>query len=92
VNPELVSASTLLPNRNRHPMTRSNATQRLALAVAAAIPAMPSLRGRRISPHTVRHTTAMHLLQSGERIDGVALWMGHESRPQLTNTRRPTSR
>jgi hypothetical protein len=79
VNPELVSASTLLPNRNRHPMTRSNATQRLALAVAAAIPAMPSLRGRRISPHTVRHTTAMHLLQSGERIDGVALWMGHES-------------
>lgn len=79
VNPELVSASALLPNRDGQPMTRSNAAQRLALAVAAATPAMPSLRDRRISPHTVRHTTAMHLLQSCERIDEVALWLGHES-------------
>ncbi len=67
VNPELVSASALLPNRDGQPMTRSNAAQRLSLAVAAATPAMPSLRDRRISPHTVRHTTAMHLLQSCER-------------------------
>jgi len=79
VNPELVSASALLPNRDGRPMTRSNAAQRLALAVAAATPAMASLRGRHISLHTVRHTTAMHLLQSGERIDEVALWLGHES-------------
>jgi len=79
LNPELVSTSALLPNRDGHPMTRTNVTQRLALAVAAATPAMPSLRNRRISPHTVRHTTAMHLLQSGERIDGIALWLGHES-------------
>jgi integrase/recombinase XerD len=79
MNPDMVSASALLPNRDGHPMTRSNAAQRFALAAAAATPAMPSLRGRRISPHTVRHTTAMHLLQSGERIDGVALWLGHES-------------
>jgi hypothetical protein len=60
-------------------MTRTNVTQRLALAVAAATPAMPSLRDRHISPHTIRHTTAMHLLQSGERIDVIALWLGHES-------------
>ena len=79
VNPELVSASALLPNRDGHQMTRSNAAQRVALAVAVATPAMSSLRDRRISPHTVRHTTAMHLLQSGERIDSVALWLGHQS-------------
>ena len=79
LNPGLVSTSALLPNRDGHPMTRTNVTQRLALAVAAATPTMPSLRNRRISPHTVRHTTAMHLLQSGESIDGVALWLGHES-------------
>ena len=79
LNAELVSTSALLPNRAGHPMTRTNVTQRLALAVAAAMPAMPSLRGRRISPHTVRHTTAMHLLQSGEPIEGIALWLGHES-------------
>jgi hypothetical protein len=50
-----------------------------ALAVAAATPQVPSLRDRHISPHTIRHTTAMHLLQSGEHIDAIALWLGHES-------------
>ena len=79
LNPELVPTSALLPSRDGHPMTRTNVTQRLALAVAAATLVMPSLKGRRVSPHTVRHTTAMHLLQSGERIDGIALWLGHES-------------
>ena len=38
----------------------------------------PSLVGRRISPHTLRHTTAMHLLQSGVDITVIALWLGHE--------------
>ena len=79
VNPGLLPASALLPNRVGHAMTRTNVAQRLALAVAAAAPSMPSLRDRHISPHTVRHTTAMHLLQSGENIDGIALWLGHES-------------
>ena len=60
-------------------MTRTNVAQRLALAVAVATPAMPSLHDSRISPHTIRHTTAMHLLQSGEPIEGIALWLGHES-------------
>ena len=79
LNPGLVSTSALLPNRDGRVMTRANVTQRMALAVAAATPAMPSLRDRRISPHTIRHTTAMHLLQSGEGVDGIALWLGHES-------------
>jgi integrase/recombinase XerD len=78
-NLDLMPTSALLPNRNGHPMTRTNVAQRLALAVKAATPAMPNLRDRRISPHTVRHTTAMHLLQSGEPIEGIALWLGHES-------------
>jgi site-specific recombinase XerD len=79
MNPDLVATSALLPNRDGHQMTRTNVTQRLALAVAAATPAMPGLRGRRISPHTIRHTTAMHLLQAGEHVDGIAMWLGHES-------------
>lgn len=37
------------------------------------------LTKRRISPHTIRHTTAMHLLQSGVDISVIALWLGHES-------------
>ncbi len=78
-NPDLLPASALLPNRDGHTMTRNNVAQRLALAVAAATLKVPSLRDRHISPHTIRHTTAMHLLQSGEPIDGIALWLGHES-------------
>jgi len=78
-NPNLLPASALLPNRDGHTMTRTNVAQRLALAVAAATTKVPSLRDRHISPHTIRHTTAMHLLQSGEPIDGIALWLGHES-------------
>ena len=34
---------------------------------------------RSISPHTIRHTTAMHLLQSGVDITVIALWLGHEN-------------
>jgi site-specific recombinase XerD len=34
---------------------------------------------KRVSPHVVRHTTAMHLLQAGVEITVIALWLGHES-------------
>ncbi len=39
----------------------------------------PSLRGKNITPHTLRHSTAMHLLQSGVDTSVIALWLGHES-------------
>jgi integrase len=39
----------------------------------------PSLRDRRISPHTIRRATALHLLQSGVDIYVIALWLGHGS-------------
>lgn len=41
--------------------------------------ACPSLLNKRITPHLVRHTTAMHLLQAGVNITVIALWLGHES-------------
>jgi integrase/recombinase XerD len=74
-----VASSPLFPNRGGTAMTRSNVTQRLALCVQAAAADRPHLLGRSISPHTIRHTTAMHLLQSGVDITVIALWLGHES-------------
>jgi integrase len=60
-------------------MSRSNVKQRLRLGVARAAELHPSLLKRRVSPHTIRHTTAMHLLQSGVAFSVIALWLGHES-------------
>jgi site-specific recombinase XerD len=48
-------------------------------AVQKASEACPSLRRKNVSPHTIRHTTAMHLLQSGVDLTVIALWLGHES-------------
>jgi integrase/recombinase XerD len=61
------------------PLTRSAMTDRLKRATKAAAGTCASLVQRRVSPHTFRHTTAMHLLQSGVDITLIALWLGHES-------------
>jgi site-specific recombinase XerD len=84
VNPSLQRDSALLPNRNGHPMTRSNVEKRLDLAVTRATPQCRSLAKKRVSPHVVRHATAMHLLQSGVAFNIIALWLGHES-PNTTH-------
>jgi len=78
-NPQLEATSALLPNRDGHPMTPSNVRQRLALAVQSASKRHGDLAKRRIYPHLIRHSTAMHLLQSGVDISVIALWLGHES-------------
>jgi len=59
-------------------MTRSSVHARLQVAVERAAAGCPSLRSRRVSPHTIRHTTAMHLLQSGLNLQAIALFLGHE--------------
>jgi site-specific recombinase XerD len=72
------AASTLFPNRAGEAMTRSGVHARLRVAVERAAESCPSLRGRRVSPHIIRHTTAMHLLQSGLNLPAIALFLGHE--------------
>lgn len=79
LNPTLRGEAALLPNRDGQAMSRSNVAQRLDLAVTRATSEQPSLLKKRVSPHTLRHTSAMHLLQSGTRFNVIALWLGHES-------------
>ena len=73
------SHEPLFPSRSGRSLTRSGVEYRLRLAVKKAAEQFPSLEKRQISPHTLRHTTAMHLLQSGVDITVIALWLGHES-------------
>ena len=79
LNPQLRAEAALLPNRDGLAMTRCNVGQRLDLAVARATAILPGLAKKQVSPHTLRHTTAMHLLQSGVPFNVIALWLGHES-------------
>jgi integrase/recombinase XerD len=71
--------SPLFPDRRRERLTRAGVRTRLDSAAATARRTCVSLRSRHVSPHLVRHSTAMHLLQSGVDITVIALWLGHAS-------------
>jgi len=69
----------LFTNRFGQQLSRSGAEMRLRLALRTAVKQCPSLKGKKVSPHTFRHTTAMHLLEAGVDITVIALMLGHES-------------
>lgn len=61
------------------PLTRFGIHALVARTVARAAATVPSLRAKRVSPHTLRHTTAVHLLRSGVDINTIRAWLGHVS-------------
>ena len=70
--PPRATAQPLFPNaRGVHYL--------LAKHVTAAAEVCPSLKHKRVSPHVLRHTTAMDLLQQGNEQAVIALWLSHES-------------
>lgn len=69
----------LFLNRRGEPLTRYGIhalVERHAQAVARELPA---LKTKRVSPHTIRHTTATHLLRAGVDINTIRAWLGHVS-------------
>lgn len=69
----------LFLNRRAQPITRFGIfalVERYALQVSSK---MPSLQKKRVGPHTIRHTTAVHLLRSGVDINTIRAWLGHVS-------------
>ncbi|HEY5176251.1 MAG TPA: tyrosine-type recombinase/integrase [Terriglobales bacterium] len=66
-------------NRCGHPITRFGIHTLVERYVRKAQIQMPSLATKRISPHTIRHTTATHLLRAGVDINTVRAWLGHVS-------------
>jgi integrase/recombinase XerD len=67
------------PSIRGEPLTRFAIHLLLRKMVEQAQTSCPSLKSKRISPHVLRHSTAMALLQSGVDIAVIALWLGHES-------------
>jgi site-specific recombinase XerD len=72
-------ASVLFPNGQGGPLSPDAVQFLLAKYVKSARDRCPSLRHKRVSPHVLRHTAAMELLQAGVDISVIALWLGHES-------------
>jgi integrase/recombinase XerD len=80
---KISSDQPIFGNRAGKPLSRRSAARRFALVLRKAQKACPALRRPNLSPHSIRHTTAMHLLQSGVPLEVIALWLGHE---QLATT------
>lgn len=72
----LETEAALFPNRKGQSLTRSGVEDRLRKAVAAAIPRLPCLAHRRVTPEILRRTTAIHLLKTGISPRLMAFWLG----------------
>jgi len=71
-------ADPLFPTRTGAPLTRDAIERRLAKHLTTAQARCPTLRSKRVSMHTLRHTAAMMLLHAGVDTSTIALWLGHE--------------
>lgn len=73
------ASDNLFLNRCRRPLTRFGVHSVVERHAKKAAETLPSLAKKRISPHTIRHTTATHLLRSGVDINTIRAWLGHVS-------------
>ena len=72
-------SDTLFLNRYGRPLSRFGIRDIVKRYAALAEARTPSLSNKQVSPHTIRHTTATHLLRSGVDINTIRAWLGHVS-------------
>lgn len=77
--PARSKSDILFPNARGGRLSSDGAQYLLAKHLAVARQHCSSLRQKRVSPHVLRHTAAMELLQAGVDCAVIALWLGHES-------------
>jgi site-specific recombinase XerD len=68
----------LFPSLRGGRLSRDAVEKLVTKHTVAAREHCPSLNGKRVTPHLLRHTTAVHLLQAGVDRSVIALWLGHE--------------
>jgi site-specific recombinase XerD len=73
------NSEMLFPNARGGKLSADGMQYILAKHMAVARQTCPSLTRRRVTPHVLRHTAAMELLQAGVDTTVIALWLGHES-------------
>ena len=69
----------LFPTRQDRPLSRDAVELLISKHATVAARECPSLKAKRVTPHTLRHTNAMLLRAGGVDIATIALWLGHES-------------
>lgn len=74
-----VQVKELFVNREGLPLSRDGFAHRLAVHVATAAKKRPTLSEKRVTPHVLRHSCAMHTLEATGDIRKVSLWLGHAS-------------
>lgn len=73
------ASDAVFRGRTGKPMTRFGVHRIVTLYAALAGQCVPSMLLKRVSPHTIRHTTAVHLLRAGVDINTIRAWLGHVS-------------
>jgi len=79
------------PTHTGGPLSRDAVERRLAKHIQTARRTCPTLQTKRVTMHTLRHTSAVLLLTAGIDTSTIGLWLGHEQERTTTSTSTPTS-
>ncbi len=75
--PKDLAAQQFFLNANGSPVTRFGVRYIIGQYATAAKSQCPSMAPKTVNPHTIRHTTAMHLLRAGNDVNMISYWLGH---------------